>query len=178
MGYRGLTVEPGLGTVLNSERLVADRTLIPIDRPGLTRTSYGNQHQCNNNNMRLATTSPVVLDIMGVRRDAPRARTAGSIIVSNTIKASKNRLDILGISSAKKKGKGSFNLKNGWQLFYSGVDTSVYAQAGVAIMIGPNLADAMLEWKPVNERIALVRLQLQKTILTVIQVYAPNTETD
>ena len=91
--------------------------------------------------------------------------------------ARKNRLDILGISSTKKKGKGSFNLKNGWQLFYSGIDTSVYAQAGVTIMIGPNLADAVLEWKPVNERIALVRLQLQKTILTVIQVYAPNTET-
>ena len=55
--------------------------------------------------------------------------------------ANENRLDILGISSTKKKGKGSSTLKNGWQRFYSGVDPSAYGQAGVLIMVGPNRLD-------------------------------------
>ncbi|CAF3333272.1 unnamed protein product [Rotaria sp. Silwood2] len=92
--------------------------------------------------------------------------------------AQKYKLDILGISSTKRKGKGSLILNNGWQLYYSGVDSTIYAQAGVAILIHPRLIDSILEWKPINERVALLRLQLKKTTITVIQIYAPNNEAD
>ncbi|CAF4505671.1 unnamed protein product [Rotaria sp. Silwood2] len=92
--------------------------------------------------------------------------------------AKKYQLDILGISSTKRKGQGTLALNNGWQLFYSGVDPSTHAQAGVAILLNPLLADAVLEWKPINERVALIRRQLKATILTIIQVYAPNIEAD
>ncbi|CAF3749773.1 unnamed protein product [Rotaria sp. Silwood1] len=92
--------------------------------------------------------------------------------------AKKYQLDILGISSTKRKGQGTLALNNGWQLFYSGVDQSTHAQAGVAILLNPLLADAVLEWKPINERVALIRLQLKATTLTIIQVYAPNIEAD
>ncbi|CAF3797283.1 unnamed protein product [Rotaria sp. Silwood1] len=95
-----------------------------------------------------------------------------------TEEAKKYQLDILEISSTKRKGKGTLSLNNGWQLFYSGVDLSIHAQAGVAILLHPHLADAVLEWKPINERVALIRLQLKKTNLTIIQVYAPNIEAD
>ncbi|CAF3219623.1 unnamed protein product [Rotaria sp. Silwood2] len=92
--------------------------------------------------------------------------------------AKKYQLDILGISSTKRKGQRTLALNNGWQLFYSGVDPSTHAQAGVAILLNPLLANAVLEWKPINERVALIRLQLKATILTIIQVYAPNIEAD
>jgi exonuclease III len=92
--------------------------------------------------------------------------------------AKKYQLDILGISSTKRKGKGTLNLNNGWQLFYSGVDPTIHAQAGVAILLHPRLTDAVVEWQPINERVTLLRLKLKKTTLTVIQVYAPNLEAD
>ncbi|CAF3742888.1 unnamed protein product [Rotaria sp. Silwood1] len=92
--------------------------------------------------------------------------------------AQKYHLDILGISSTKRKSKGSLTLNNGWQLYYSGVDTTTYAQAGVAILVNPRLADSIVEWKPINERVALIRLQLKRTTLTIIQIYAPNNEAD
>lgn len=92
--------------------------------------------------------------------------------------AKKYQLDILGISSTKRKGKGTFIVDNGWQLFYSGVDSTTHAQPGVAILLHPRLFDTVLDWKPVSERVALIRLQLKKTKLTVIQLYAPNTERD
>ncbi|VDP44565.1 unnamed protein product [Soboliphyme baturini] len=40
-------------------------------------------------------------------------------------------LDIFGLSSTKRPGSGLLNL-NGWKLFYSGVDITTRAQAGVA----------------------------------------------
>jgi hypothetical protein len=47
---------------------------------------------------------------------------------------------------------------------------------GVAILLHPWLADAIIEWNPINERVAFLRLKLKKTTLRVIQVYAPNLE--
>jgi exonuclease III len=47
---------------------------------------------------------------------------------------------------------------------------------GVAILLHPWLADAVIEWNPINERVAFLRLKLKKTTLRVIQVYAPNLE--
>jgi hypothetical protein len=56
---------------------------------------------------------------------------------------SKNWLDIFGISSMKKKGKGTSSLQNGCQLFASSVGLSIYAHAGVAITVGLNPMDAV-----------------------------------
>ncbi|CAF4583492.1 unnamed protein product, partial [Rotaria sp. Silwood2] len=92
--------------------------------------------------------------------------------------AQKYHLDILGISSTKRKSKGSLTLNNGCQLYYSGVDTTTYAQAWVAILVNPRLAESIVEWKPINEILALIRLQLKRTTLTIIQIYAPNNEAD
>ncbi|CAF1534892.1 unnamed protein product [Adineta ricciae] len=92
--------------------------------------------------------------------------------------AQKYHLDILGISSTKRKGKGSITLNNGWQLYYSGVDTTTFAQAGVAILVNPRLIDSIIEWKPIDERVVLIRLQLKRTTATIIQIYAPNNEAD
>ncbi|CAF1306819.1 unnamed protein product [Rotaria sordida] len=83
----------------------------------------------------------------------------------------KYQLDVIGISSFKKKD-------NGWQLFYFGIDPTIHAQVGVAILLHSRLVDTILEWKPINERIILLKLQLNKSNTTVIQVYAPNVKAD
>ena len=92
--------------------------------------------------------------------------------------AKKYQLDILGISSTKQAGNGPLILNNGGQLSYSSVDPTIHARAGVAILLHPRLIDKVLEWRPFNERAALIRLQLNKSNLTVIQAYAPNIEAD
>src|SRR5271155_2395050 len=88
------------------------------------------------------------------------------------------RLDIVGVSSTKRKGKGTMALDHGWQLFYSGVDPSIHAQTGVGFLISPRLAEGVVEWKPVSDRAALLRLWLKGKTVTLVQVYAPNTESE
>ena len=48
-------------------------------------------------------------------------------------KAKRYHLDIIGVSSTKRRGSGSVDLDGGWKLFYSGADPSMSAQAGVGI---------------------------------------------
>ena len=61
---------------------------------------------------------------------------------------------------------------------YSDVKPSTHAQAGVELLISPRIIDPVIEWKPVNERMALLKLHLLKKILAVIQVYAPNVKSN
>jgi exonuclease III len=88
--------------------------------------------------------------------------------------ASRCRLDVVGVSSTKRSGSGTEDLR-GWKLFYSGVDTSVRAQAGVGILVSPRLVDRVGEWFPISCRVSLLRLHLMEgKDLVVIQAYAPN----
>ena len=54
-------------------------------------------------------------------------------------KAKRYHLDIIGVSSTKRRGSGTVDLDGGWKLFYSGADPSMYAQAGVGILKSPRL---------------------------------------
>ena len=90
----------------------------------------------------------------------------------------KYRLDIVSLSSTKKRGNGIVVLQDGWQLLYSEVEPSTHAQSGVGLLISLPLIDAVIEWKPINERAALLRLQLPMKTQAVIQVYAPNVESN
>ena len=69
-------------------------------------------------------------------------------------------------------------LQDGWQLFYSGVKPSTHVQAGVELLISPRIIDPVVEWKPINERMVLLKLHLRKKILAVIQVDAPNVKSN
>ena len=70
--------------------------------------------------------------------------------------AEKYRLDIVGVSSTKRKGSGIVVLDKGWKLFHAGVDPTLHAQAGVGILTSPRLAEAVAEWKPISGRVALL----------------------
>ena len=48
-----------------------------------------------------------------------------------------DHLDIIGVSSTKRRGSGTVDLDGGWKLFYSGADPSMSAQAGVGILTSP-----------------------------------------
>src|SRR5215471_13234852 len=89
--------------------------------------------------------------------------------------AIKYRLDIVGVSSTRKKGSGVLTLTAGWQLFHTGVDPTKFAEAGVAFLVNPALADRVLEWRPISPRIAVLRIKLEDRVLALVQVYAPNT---
>ena len=51
--------------------------------------------------------------------------------------AKRYHLDIIGVSSTKRRGSGTVNLDGGWKLLYSGADPNMSAQAGVGILQAP-----------------------------------------
>ncbi|KAK0131118.1 Craniofacial development protein 2 [Merluccius polli] len=88
------------------------------------------------------------------------------------------RLDIVGLTSTHSKGSGTSLLERGWTLFHSGVATGERRWAGVAILIAPRLGACMLEFTPVDERVASLRLRVGGQILTVVCAYGPNSSSE
>ena len=50
------------------------------------------------------------------------------------------------------------------------------AQAGVGLLVSPNIAECVVDWVPVGGRVCLLKLRLQERSLYILQVYAPNKE--
>ena len=86
------------------------------------------------------------------------------------------RLDIVGVSSTKRKGSGTLALNKRWQLFYSGVDPVLHAQARIGILINSQFVERVVEWRSISERVALLRLKLKEKTLALVQVHTANTE--
>ena len=85
------------------------------------------------------------------------------------------QLDLVGLTSTHSVGSGTKLLERGWTLFFSGVAQGVRRRAGVGILTSPRLSAVMLEFTPVDERVASLRLRvLGGKTLTVICAYAPN----
>ena len=91
--------------------------------------------------------------------------------------AKRYHLDIVGISSTKRRGSGTVEMGGGWKLFYSGVDPTMSAQAGVGILTSPRLADCVDEWIPIGGRVCILKVKIKSQSLCFIQVYAPNSTT-
>ena len=87
----------------------------------------------------------------------------------------KYHLDIVGVSSIKRRGSEIVDLDDWWKLFYSGADPSISAQAGVAILTSPRLTDGVLDWIPLRPRACMLKLKAPYRSLYLLQVYAPNT---
>ena len=80
----------------------------------------------------------------------------------------KFRLDIVGLTSTHSKGSGTSLLERGWTLFHSGFATGERCRAGVAILIVTRLSACMLEFTPVDERVASLRLRVGGRILLFV----------
>uniref|UniRef100_A0A8C5FFM2 Endonuclease/exonuclease/phosphatase domain-containing protein n=1 Tax=Gadus morhua TaxID=8049 RepID=A0A8C5FFM2_GADMO len=89
------------------------------------------------------------------------------------------QLDLVGLTSMHSLSSGTVLLDRGWTLFFSGVAEGVRRRAGVGILINRRLSAAVLEFTPVDERVASLRLRVigGKT-LTVVCAYAPNSSSE
>ena len=74
--------------------------------------------------------------------------------------AQQYRLDIVGISSTKRQGSGIVELNGGWKIFYSSVDAAMSAQAGIDLLVSPNIAECVVDWVPLEGRVCLLKLRL------------------
>lgn len=93
--------------------------------------------------------------------------------------AQEYKLDILGLAETKQKGSGIEDLDDGWKLFYVGVDASAHSQAGVGILISPQLMSKVVKRVHISSRVIIVRLTLpEEKILAIVQVYGPNTDSE
>ena len=83
-------------------------------------------------------------------------------------------VDILGISERKWIGMGEFNSDD--QYIYCGQES--LRRNGVAIMVNKRVRNAVLGCNLKNDRMISVRLQGKPFNITVIQVYAPTSNTE
>ena len=88
------------------------------------------------------------------------------------------RLDIVGLASTHSSGSGTQLLERGWTLHYSGVARGERRRAGVGLLIAPHLGPHVLEFTPVNERVASLRLRVGDRSLTVVSAYGPNSSAE
>ena len=78
------------------------------------------------------------------------------------------RLEIVGLTSMHSLGSGNQLLERGWTLHFSGVTHGEQWQAGVGLLIAPQLSRHVLEFTPVNERVASLRLRIGEGALAVV----------
>ena len=88
-------------------------------------------------------------------------------------KAKRYHLDIIGVSSTKRRGSETADLDGGWKLFYSGADPSMSAQAGMGILTSPRLSDCESDWIPLGSPVCMLKLKVLDRSLCLLQVYAP-----
>ena len=84
-------------------------------------------------------------------------------------------IDILGISELKWTGMGEFNSDDCY-IYYWGQES--LRRNGIAIMVNKRVRNAVLGCNLKNDRIISVRFQGKPFNITVIQVYAPTSNTE
>ncbi|KAI3364009.1 hypothetical protein L3Q82_001223 [Scortum barcoo] len=71
------------------------------------------------------------------------------------------------------------SLREGWTLHYSGVAQGERRRAGVGLLIAPQLSRHVLEFTPVNERVAsLHAFRVGDRSLAIVCAYGPNSSTE
>ena len=83
-------------------------------------------------------------------------------------------INILGISELKWTGMGKFNSQDNY-IYYCGQES--LRRNGVAIMVNKRVQNAVLGCNLKNDRMNSVRFQGKPFNITVIQVYAPTSNT-
>ena len=84
-------------------------------------------------------------------------------------------INILGISEIKWSGMGEFNSDDHY-IYYSGQES--LRRNGVAIMVNKGVQNAVLGCNLKNNRMISIHLQGKPFNVTVIQVYAPTSNTE
>ena len=84
-------------------------------------------------------------------------------------------IDILGISKLKWTAMGEFN-SNDHYIYYCGQES--LRRNGAVIMVNKRVQNAVLGCNLKNDRMISVRFQGKSFIITVIQAYAPTSNTE
>ncbi|KAI3377204.1 hypothetical protein L3Q82_009108 [Scortum barcoo] len=83
-----------------------------------------------------------------------------------------------GLSPKWRRGPAFHSLRGAGPLHYSGVAQGGRQRAGVGLLIAPQLCRHVLEFTPVNERVASLRLRVGDRSLAVVCAYGPNSSTE
>ncbi|XP_072050327.1 craniofacial development protein 2-like [Amphiura filiformis] len=86
-------------------------------------------------------------------------------------------IDVLGVSECRWTGHGKVKLSTGESVIFSGREDNLH-QHGVAIMMSKKAEQALIEWKPINDRIIYARFFSKFLKFSILQVYAPTNETN
>ncbi|KAI3354155.1 hypothetical protein L3Q82_018485 [Scortum barcoo] len=191
---KGPTLEPGLGLGLAGERLVAGSlptgpgraqpemamwawARLPVGSPpagkvhegpvqcGLGSSRGREPRRPNPWNKTLAIGTWNVTSLGGKEPELVR-------------EVERYRLEIVGLTSTHSLGSGTQLLERGWTLHYSGVAQGERRRAGVGLLIAPQLSRHVLEFTPVNERVASLRLRVGDRSLAIVCAYGPNSSTE
>ena len=88
--------------------------------------------------------------------------------------AQRYHLDIIGVSSTKRRSFGTVDLDGGWKLFYSAADPNMSAQAGVKILRNNCLSDCVSVRIPLGSRVCKVKLKVVcKSLIVAIAGMCP-----
>lgn len=82
----------------------------------------------------------------------------------------KYRIDVAALQEIRWKEKGIIEKKD-FSLYYSGAKKQ--GQHGVGFVLMRGVRDKVLEYKPINERLAYIRLQAKPVNVSILNVYAP-----
>ncbi|KAI3365773.1 hypothetical protein L3Q82_000772 [Scortum barcoo] len=190
--HRGPTLEPGLGLGLAGERLVAG-SLPTGPGQGSARNGDVGPPSSRLTTRRKVHEGPVQCGLgssrgRGPRRPNPWTKTLAIGTWNVTSLGGKEpelvreveryRLEIVGLTSTHGLGSGTQLLERGWTLHYSGVAQGEQRRAGVGLLIAPQLSRHVLEFTPVNERVASLRLRVGDRSLAVVCAYGPNSSTE
>ena len=85
----------------------------------------------------------------------------------------RNKVDICGLAEVRWEGQGHFTTSDGHTIVYSGGEHR--GQRGVAIWISRKIGGNIEEYRTVNDRILMVRVNAKPRNISIIQVYAPTT---
>ena len=86
----------------------------------------------------------------------------------------KYKIDVMGISECRWTGQGKVKLNTGSAII-SGREYNIYRH-GVAIMMTKKAEQALLEWKPISDRIIYARFVSKYVRLSIIKIHVPTNE--
>ncbi|KAI3351987.1 hypothetical protein L3Q82_020806 [Scortum barcoo] len=192
--YRGPTLEPGLGLGLAGERLVAGSLPTGPGRAQPEMATWAWPPSSRLTTCRKVHEGPVQCGLGsshggGPRRPNPWTKTLAIGTWNVTSLGGKEpelvreveryRLEIVGLTSTCIAwALEPSSLRVGWTLHYSGVAQGERRRAGVGLLIAPQLSRHVLEFTPVNERVASLRLRVGDRSLAVVCAYGPNSSTE
>ena len=86
------------------------------------------------------------------------------------------RLDILGVSDCRWTGSDRNRVGDGVEILYSVMPEGGPNVRGVTLILSPNTAKSLLEFRPMNERINTTRFPGKHGSMAVVQCYAPTND--